>query len=437
MRMTAIRTQTERKQQVRSVRHAEKRRYRAGTLRFHGPIRQTSGVCPLADTAQGEQRLSSGQNQVNLLPSGRLLLEFQMKIAVLTSRLDQFAGSEIVATEVANYFARTGHHVAVQADRVTKQIKETFDKSIFVTTEQLNISDYDFVWSQHGQYLKNIKNSKALLEWQGILASVHLSYHHPTEIYHHPLSLKISGARVFNSAITRDSLERPESSETFILFNAAPERFHKKPSERVSTLKNILVVSNHLPVEISNALQILKKKGINARIIGRKYERKLIEPSDFDDVDAVITIGKTTQYSLVSGTPVYCYDHFGGPGWLDDETFAKAEYFNFNGSCTGEKRSGEEIASQIIEGFEHANLSTRKNWDFFHSRYHLETFLEGMTHNAAPNKITKETDLYQIEAARTFFARNDKLENRVKKFRKATIALVLLHILLPFAYIAF
>ncbi len=61
MRMTAIRTQTERKRQDRSVRHAEKRRCRAGTLRVHGPIHPTSGAGAIADAAWGENACSTGK----------------------------------------------------------------------------------------------------------------------------------------------------------------------------------------------------------------------------------------------------------------------------------------------------------------------------------------------------------------------------------------
>ena len=75
MRMTAIRTRTERKRQDRSVRHAEKRRCRAGTLRVHGPIRPTSGVCAIADAAWGEKRLFNWQNQAILASDGTPLGE--------------------------------------------------------------------------------------------------------------------------------------------------------------------------------------------------------------------------------------------------------------------------------------------------------------------------------------------------------------------------
>ena len=60
MRVTALRTQTERKRQDRSARRAEKRRRRASTARIRGPIQPTRGVCATADTARGGKSLLSG-----------------------------------------------------------------------------------------------------------------------------------------------------------------------------------------------------------------------------------------------------------------------------------------------------------------------------------------------------------------------------------------
>jgi len=66
MRMTAILAQTERKQQDRSVRCAEKHRRRAGMMRTPGLIRPNPSVCPTADAARDEKRLLNWQNQAIL-----------------------------------------------------------------------------------------------------------------------------------------------------------------------------------------------------------------------------------------------------------------------------------------------------------------------------------------------------------------------------------
>ena len=40
-----------------------------------------------------------------------------------------------------------------------------------------------------------------------------------------------------------------------------------------------------------------------------------------DHYDCVISIGKTVQYCLVQGIPVFLYDRFGGPGYLNESNY--------------------------------------------------------------------------------------------------------------------
>lgn len=78
MRMTTIHAQAERKRQDRSVCRAEKRLCRARMLRVRGLIHPTSAVCATTDTARGEKRLPSEQNQAILKSSGRPLGECRL-----------------------------------------------------------------------------------------------------------------------------------------------------------------------------------------------------------------------------------------------------------------------------------------------------------------------------------------------------------------------
>jgi len=82
MRMTTIHAQAERKRQDRSVCRAEKRLCRARMLRVRGLIHPTSAVCATTDTARGEKRLPSEQNQAILKSSGRPLGECRIKSAL-------------------------------------------------------------------------------------------------------------------------------------------------------------------------------------------------------------------------------------------------------------------------------------------------------------------------------------------------------------------
>jgi hypothetical protein len=66
-----------------------------------------------------------------------------------------------------------------------------------------------------------------------------------------------------------------------------------------------------------------------------------------------VTIGKTVQYALVAGVPVYCYDTFGGPGWLSPENVEAAAANHFSGAGSA-KRDAATIAAELVEGWDRA-----------------------------------------------------------------------------------
>jgi hypothetical protein len=72
-----------------------------------------------------------------------------------------------------------------------------------------------------------------------------------------------------------------------------------------------------------------------------------------DKFDAVMTIGKTVQYGLCAGKPVYCYDYFGGPGWLNEDNLQAARFHNFSGRGFA-TRSAQSIAREIRDDFAEA-----------------------------------------------------------------------------------
>ncbi len=356
---------------------------------------------------------------------------FAVKIAVLTSRLDQFSGSEIVALEAATHFASIGHIVTVQADKISPDMFTIADSKYHLQVQPLEISEYDFVWSQHGQFLHNISDPKLLLNWRGSLVSVHLSYYHPIETLHHPISKRFATMRLFNADVTRDTLEgKEETDNIYVLRNAAPLRFHQMPSKSFETLRNILIVSNHLPNDLLIAAKKLEELGFKIKIIGKGHIVKILEPSDFFDIQAVISIGKTVQYALVAGIPVFCYDHFGGPGWLSELNIRKAEYLNFNGTCSTTRESPHEIVQDIINGYEEASSFSKLNWPAHSDRYNLNRCLDEVLLMSHGNKITTPFDILQIEIVKNFSYGGKKLKQRLKVFRKVIALLFILCIIL-------
>jgi hypothetical protein len=49
--------------------------------------------------------------------------------------------------------------------------------------------------------------------------------------------------------------------------------------------------------------------------------------------------------------PVYCYDYFGGPGYLSDSNIERAAHFNFAGRCGRRRLSAEAIADELVRGY--------------------------------------------------------------------------------------
>ena len=115
---------------------------------------------------------------------------------------------------------------------------------------------------------------------------------------------------------------------------------------------NIIVVSNHAPREI---IDLQKFEDISVTFFGLGCSNyQLITPEVLSKYDVVITIGKTVQYSLGMGIPVYEYDHFGGIGYITAENFEDTRKFNFSGRSSCRKISSEEIHNELIQGYDNS-----------------------------------------------------------------------------------
>lgn len=169
--------------------------------------------------------------------------------------------------------------------------------------------------------------------------------------YVHDLETRVSSLSVFVSEEARDTLLPFYSTNVpmTVMPNPAPSSFIMT-KDKVDGIKNVLFVTNHSCEEIIEAHHVLESKGVRCHLIGIDGEYRLLTPKDIRAADAVVTIGKTVQYCLVSGTPVYVYDHFGGYGYMTDETYEDARYSNFSGRG-GIRMTGDEMASEILAGF--------------------------------------------------------------------------------------
>lgn len=295
-----------------------------------------------------------------------------MNVLILTNHLADLCGSEIQVLELYNYFKNRNHNVKVYVNIMDYPIIEYFDKNDLLTeVEQINLDIIDIVWSQHCLFASLFQN-RIYKELHIKLISVHLSPYEMLELCSVPYMKLLKCVFVANSLETKDKLISlgVDNDNILVSNNCAPSGYlNNLPKKK--NLHNILVISNHVPQEIMEAIDILSEKYRVSMIGGKKPV--LVNPELIKKYDMLIAIGKTVQYGLLSGIPIYCYDHFGGPGFLNHENFEVARYYNFSGRGF-DKKTAKQITIEIEESFELASefISEYSDKDYFL----LENFMD-------------------------------------------------------------
>ena len=323
------------------------------------------------------------------------------KALITTNHMASFSGSEIVALEFAEAFAERGIEVEIYANYIGSPMAEEAARcNIRLSSDETypNPFDFDIVYSQHHvmPLLLADKVKNGLKKPYFIYA--HLSPYEPFEV---PgvFSERILADQIYvNSSEVKESLIRYgiDSINVTIFHNAAPNKFFEIQQKTLPDLKHIIIVSNHVVQELYNVIPLLTNKGIRVSIFGHGGRKERITDVHIENADAVITIGKTTQYAFAGSRPVYCYDHFGGPGWLTLENYERSAEKNYSGRCCMRKISSEQILEELITGFSKAHHDIKYIKEASMIRYNLETYVEQILANAS-SKTGRIVDFVDAE----------------------------------------
>lgn len=311
-----------------------------------------------------------------------------MRFLLCHSVIQHIMGSTVVALELAEHLAARGADVTVWAATIRDPMRSAFvDAGVRLIDhhedEPPSLDDFDWVWVHSQALPPRFIDQLAEPERTRIPRFV---FHHmaasdvaPDE---HPyiagLEAALSSVSTFVSPRTQHLLEGwlPAAVPQRVFANPAPAGFARVVPRTAGEVRRVLVVSNHPPHEVLEAARILRTRGIDVDVVGQHQEAyRRITPRDLEDVDAVITIGKSVQYCLVASVPVYVYDHFGGYGYLDDDTLALAQHRNFSGRG-GETRSAEVIADEVVAGIGRARDFHAAHREEFCGQYGLDAALE-------------------------------------------------------------
>jgi hypothetical protein len=280
-----------------------------------------------------------------------------MRILLGTNHFQEIAGSELVILEFAELFRQMEHEVCICANFLgapMKRMAERAECELRLADESINAFEFDLVMviNQIAPLLRYEKTDAMRPATRFVFMHVDLNFTlSQPGLVHEPM---LADEIWLHSAEARDYFVEQvlAPSKTYLFHNAAPSRFWRPERSYQQELKSVLFVSNHLPEELEELKTILAARRIAIMHLGRngdEYGR--LGPKTLLEAGAVISMGKTAQYCLATRTPLFVYDHFGGPGYLTEQNLDRAAWFNFSGRCCQRELHAEGLADELIDGY--------------------------------------------------------------------------------------
>lgn len=232
----------------------------------------------------------------------------------------------------------------------------------------------DFLWTNTGIRFKKVVISILGLGGQEALPSFY----------------REASGFIFVSEEARDfSIRAPNLHDMPILVfpNTASRSFFSLPAtveEGSSFPKRIGVISNHIPMEVLGLKELIPPE-IEIDYLGFEKESVEVDPNLIQSYDLIISIGRTVQLCFAAQIPCYCYDRFGGPGYLDPDELDVHAYANFSGRSRPRKHSSAELWADISKGYPDAVKSLSKlkvvaqnRWEFDRVFDSVYDFIDGL-----------------------------------------------------------
>jgi hypothetical protein len=329
---------------------------------------------------------------------------------IVTSMMRSLHGAPLVALDIGIVLAAAGVEVDFftlelghpLSGQLAKRGFRCFDPA--TRPDGLYGARYDLVWGQHWPAYGFVFYEFAVTA--RYFALVSLSSYEPLETVH--FLAPQANILVFNARSTRDEtlaeLPVAPSKPVGITGNAIPpDWFAGDPAPLPEDApRNVAVVSNRRCDELRLAGDLLKAQGIAVRFVGFLDKAEFVDSNFVDRCDVVVTIGHTVQKALARGRPVYCYDRFGGPGYIDEGNLDRAETHNFSGRDCPLGKTPEQICAEILDGYAAAAAAAGTLSRIAAERYRLDDVLAGLLGRLAPRAVARPVRAGKLSAARKF-----------------------------------
>lgn len=330
------------------------------------------------------------------------------RILVCTNHLRHVRGSELVTLELVEEFSLRGWHVDLYSNLFMPPMAGLFDE--IRTNGDIRIAvdpyedfglDYDLIWVQH-----NVMPSSVIRRLAARPTRVPIVWNHMSSIVHEELPLladverQLADVSLFVSDVVADRLRAFGLDNRWEIWsNPSPRSFvNAEIAQAAEVLGRLVVVSNNPAPEVTEAAELLRGKGIVVDVLGEKTRVERLSPQLLAGYDAVLSIGKSVQYALTCGRPVYVYGDMGGSGWLTPETFDDAASWHFSGRDSARKLGAHDIADEIVAGYGVSHTFVKEGAKELRERYSLQRMVDQLLADEAiaqPSEkaVTREQSL--------------------------------------------
>lgn len=310
------------------------------------------------------------------------------KILLTNFNIVNYSGSEIDTLTVANYFLEKGYEIDIFTLEKGMPLIGAVNKkiNIIVPNEKEKLKkEYDIIWAHHYPLLDYVLFSlKIKSNYIFYISLSSFETYEAPPIYSNELSLIGAISKEVKDKLISEGCNR----DKIVVFpNFAPSSYFNTEVNFNNKIKKVCIISNHIPSELLEFKKIAEKKNIVIDIYGMGYNFKYIDNEVLKDYDVVISIGKTVYYSLAIGIPVYCYDYFGGYGFINNSNVKKAYNYNFSGRGFGTKKTGLEIFNDLKDNYSCIRDELDGLKKFAYDNFNFENNMDKLLKDIFNNKV--------------------------------------------------
>ena len=291
-----------------------------------------------------------------------------MQTVIITNNCLKFhSGSEMITLDLCDYFVGKGWNVYLCAMEIGSPLARYLNprvKRISLNKNKIPIKQADLVIGHHcnviDKVLKTVSCKTVIQNSLSILNGVESYSKYATRLF-------------ANSQETKAVKQNMVSLPIDVFVNSCNNTYFQKEKHLNSKIGKIAIITNH------QWYKGLRKPNV-ARIGG--WNAKLVNADLLLQYDVVITIGRTVQQCLCLGIPVYCYDHFGGPGYITLDNIDFNESLNFSGRQEKgkaiEKRDHnfDKIFTDIYNNYESVCKQQKELVSIARQRYNFQKNLD-------------------------------------------------------------